>query len=195
MKIFPFIPLFTAQNMRNLQMQAGWMVLFGVLLALFPTQTAMFLTMAFGFFLLVNGIVTLFAGFRGSIAVGVVVLLIGGFFLFRPGFADVAAMVLLGGFLAGTGVLQFLAATRIKQAGVPVAEVVLSALFSFVLGILFVVAPFAGLQALMIVIGVLLAIFGIAELALFRQIAKGLAATQTADATTLKNVTPDSESR
>lgn len=131
----------------------------GLLLILRPVETAVFITVAVGVFLLIDGAILLVSGLRMPGSGGrwltvnaALLLLLGAFAVWRPIMVDYLWVVILG-------IWQILGGVETLSGGRKSWNV-FSGVLSLALGIVFIVSPFVGLFSIVWVIGALLLFSG-----------------------------------
>jgi uncharacterized membrane protein HdeD (DUF308 family) len=154
-------------------------VLFGVMALIWPGITLFALVVLFGAYALVDGVFTLIAAFgrresavarrdssRGwLIAQGIAGILLGILTFVWPGITTLALLFVIAGWAIVTGVLEIIAAVRLRREMRREWLLALSGLLSVVFGILLAVWPASGALALVIFIGISAIVFGITLLA------------------------------
>lgn len=149
-------------------------VLFGLMALLWPGITLFALVIAFGAYVLADGVLTLVAAVRGRraadtgpggggwlIARGLSGIAIGVLALVWPGITALAALWTIAAWAVVTGVLEIVVAVRLRREMRREWLLALSGLLSVVLGVLLVVWPAAGLLSLITLIGVAALAIGI----------------------------------
>jgi len=149
-------------------------VIFGVLTFLFPAVTLGGLILLFGAYAIVDGIFNIVAAFVGrtgqpwwqlglegivSIAAGVVTFAM-------PGLTALVLLWVIAGWAIVTGVLEIVAAIRLRKHIDNEWWLVLSGVASVVFGGLLIVAPVAGALAVTLWIGAYAVVFGALMIAL-----------------------------
>ena len=154
--------LSTAMRMlsRDLILRGILEALLGLLLLAKPVQTAVFITVVIGVFLLIDGATLLILGVRTPgpgrkwlIVNAALLLLLGAFTVWRPIMVDSLWVVVLG-------VWQILGGIEALAGGGRKVWNVLSGVLSLLLGAVFVVSPFVGLLSILWLLGILLAFSG-----------------------------------
>ena len=146
---------------RDLVLRGVLEALVGLLLLLRPMQTAVFITIAVGVFLIIDGATLLFLALRSSgpgrgwlIVNAALLLLLGVFAVWRPVMVDSLWVVILG-------VWQILGGIETLAGGINKLWNVFSGVLSLIVGIVFVVSPFVGLMSIIWLIGALLLFSGV----------------------------------
>ncbi|HTY79181.1 MAG TPA: HdeD family acid-resistance protein [Candidatus Bathyarchaeia archaeon] len=143
---------------------------FGLYALLRPGQALATLIMVFGAMVLVAGILSLVAGLRRQshhrpiaaiVVEGIICIAFGLLALFRPGATAVAWLFLVSGFAIVSGLLHLAAGLRLRKETPGEWVLVADGVLTVVLGILMVLLPWAGLLALVWLIGGYSLFFGI----------------------------------
>ena len=143
---------------------------FGLYALFRPGQALATLIMVFGAMVLVAGILSLIAGLRRQahhrpiaaiVVEGIVCIAFGLLALFQPGATAVAWLFLVSGFAIVSGVLHFMAGLRLRRETPGEWVLMLDGILTVVLGILMVLLPWAGLLALIWLVGAYSLFFGI----------------------------------
>jgi uncharacterized membrane protein HdeD (DUF308 family) len=155
-------------------------ILFGLMTLVWPAITLFVLVVLFGAYVLVDGILALTAAFGRSdraaarraggrgwlIADGIASILIGVVAFVWPGITAVALLWVIAAWAVVTGVLEIVAAVRLRRELHREWLLALSGVFSVLFGILLVVWPAAGALALITLIGVAAIVYGVTLTAL-----------------------------
>jgi uncharacterized membrane protein HdeD (DUF308 family) len=149
-------------------------LLFGLLALLWPGITLFALVLVFGAYVLADGVLTLVAAVRGReapgdgpsgrgwlVAEGLAGIAIGVLALAWPGITALAALWIIAAWAVVTGVLEIVAAVRLRRELRREWLLALSGVLSVVFGVLLVVWPAAGVLALITLIGVAALAIGI----------------------------------
>jgi uncharacterized membrane protein HdeD (DUF308 family) len=161
----------------NVLAQNWWAVLirgllalaFGVLAWLWPGMTLMVMVLLFGAYLFSDGILAIASSARAArqherwwpVALeGVLGVIAGLAVLFMPRAGAVALLVLVAAWALSTGVLEIVAAFRLRQHMKGEWMLALSGLLSLAFGVLLLVRPAAGLLALAWLVAVYAIAFG-----------------------------------
>lgn len=155
----------------------GWVMLRGVaalvfgLLALFnPGITVAALVILFGAYALVDGISTIISAIANrhgephwvALLIGGIVSIAAGVVTFaRPGFTALALLYLIAAWAIITGILEIVAAIRLREAIRGEWLLILAGVLSVLFGVLLIVAPGAGALAVVLWIGAYAVVFGI----------------------------------
>ena len=143
---------------------------FGLYALLRPGQALATLIMVFGAMVLVAGILSIIAGLRRQshhrpiaaiVVEGIICIAFGLLALLRPGATAVAWLFLVSGFAIVSGVLHFVAGLRLRKETPGEWTLILDGVLTVVLGILMVLLPWAGLLALIWLVGAYSLFFGI----------------------------------
>ncbi len=148
-------------------------ILFGVLAFVFPKDTVTALTILFGAYALVDGISALYLATQVSQARGWLLLegiagiAFGVLTFLYPNMTAVTLLYFVAGWAIATGVFEIAAAIAYRREIANEWRLALAGLLSIILGVLLIVRPDAGLQAMVwllgsyaIVVGVLLTALG-----------------------------------
>ena len=148
-------------------------ILFGVLAFVWPGMTLAVLVLLFGAYALVDGVLTLIAAFRGGVqhrivmlVEGVVSVLAGLAAFVWPGLTALVLLYIIAFWAIVTGVLEILAAIRVRRAISNELGLVIGGIVSVVFGVVLLIAPGAGALAVIFLIGAYAVVFGIALLGL-----------------------------
>ena len=148
-------------------------ILFGVLAFVWPGMTLAVLVLLFGAYALVDGVLTLIAAFRGAVqhrivmlVEGVVSVLAGLAAFVWPGLTALVLLYIIAFWAIVTGVLEIVAAIRVRRAISNELGLVIGGVLSVVFGVVLLIAPGAGALAVIFLIGAYAVVFGIALLGL-----------------------------
>jgi uncharacterized membrane protein HdeD (DUF308 family) len=148
-------------------------ILFGVLAFVWPGMTLAVLVLLFGAYALVDGVLTLMAAFRGGVqhrivmvVEGVVSVLAGLAAFVWPGLTALVLLYIIAFWAIVTGVLEIVAAIRVRRAISNELGLVIGGVLSVVFGVVLLIAPGAGALAVIFLIGAYAVVFGIALLGL-----------------------------
>lgn len=145
-------------------------IIFGILAFVWPGITVTVLVFLFGAYAIVDGIFALVAAARqGShsnhfwtwILEGIIGIVAGIVAFFMPGLTAVVLLYLIAAWAVVTGVLEIVAAIRLRREIKGELFLALSGLVSILLGIALFLFPAAGLLATVWMIGVYAILFGI----------------------------------
>ena len=158
-----------AQNWWTFTLRGVFAVLFGILAFVAPGATLTTLVWVFGFFAILNGAFALYAAWNLrsfdrwwvfllegllSIAAGVIAFV-------YPGAAALAFLSIIAAWAILVGILQIVAAIRLRQEIDNEWSLGLGGLLSVVFGVLLVVWPRSGLVAISWIIGIYAIAFGV----------------------------------
>jgi uncharacterized membrane protein HdeD (DUF308 family) len=151
-------------------------VLFGILALIWPGVTVVVLVALFGAYALVDGILALgsaafggtrAAGRRGWLILEGVVGVITGIITFAwPGVTALALLWIIAFWAIVTGVLEIIAAIRLRREMEGEWMLILSGALSVVFGLLLAIWPGAGALTLIVLIAIYAIIFGVALIVL-----------------------------
>jgi uncharacterized membrane protein HdeD (DUF308 family) len=148
-------------------------VLFGILAFAWPGLTLAVLVLLFGAYALVDGILGVVAALRGDaqhrvamLLEGVVGILAGLAAFAWPGLTALVLLYIIAFWAILTGVLEIVAAIRLRRVIQNEWALLIGGVLSVVLGLVLVAAPGAGALAVIWIIGAYAVVFGITLLAL-----------------------------
>jgi uncharacterized membrane protein HdeD (DUF308 family) len=148
-------------------------ILFGVLAFVWPGMTLAVLVLLFGAYALADGVLTLLAALRGGVqhrivmlVEGVVSVLAGLAAFVWPGLTALVLLYIIAFWAIVTGVLEIVAAIRVRRAISNELGLVIGGVLSVVFGVVLLIAPGAGALAVIFLIGAYAVVFGIALLGL-----------------------------
>jgi uncharacterized membrane protein HdeD (DUF308 family) len=149
-------------------------VLFGLVALIWPDVTLLALVVLFGAYSLVDGVVAIAAAFgpnaggrRFWLALqGIAGVLIGAITFIWPGVTTLVLLALISAWAVVTGVLQVLAAIRLRREIHGEWLLALGGVLSVLFGIALVVWPASGALALVVLIGAYAVVFGVVLIAL-----------------------------
>lgn len=144
-------------------------VLFGLLAFMWPGATLITLVWLFGAFALVNGILSLVLATKtkgypkvGSLILSGLLGILAGFLAFvMPGITALGLLILIAAWAIVTGVMELVAAVRLRKIIKNEWLLVLAGIASLVFGILLLLQPAAGALVLIWWIGAWALLFGI----------------------------------
>jgi uncharacterized membrane protein HdeD (DUF308 family) len=143
-------------------------VLFGILAFAWPGITLTVLVLLFGAYALVNGVLALISAFRtrhdhrwGLLLEGLVGIAAGLVTFFVPGLTALALVYIIAAWALVTGVLQLIAAVRLRKVIHDEWWLILSGVASLIFGILLAAMPAAGALALVWLIAAYAIVFGV----------------------------------
>jgi uncharacterized membrane protein HdeD (DUF308 family) len=166
-------------------------VLFGVLAFMWPGATLITLVWLFGAFALVNGILSLVLAAKtpkgypkvGSLIFGGLLGILAGLLAFvMPGITALGLLILIAAWAIATGIMELVAAVRLRKIINNEWLLVLAGIASVVFGVILLFQPAAGALALIWLIGAWAFVFGILLMILAFRMRnwKGLIAVGTA---------------
>jgi len=151
-------------------------ILFGVLCFILPGMALLSLIFLFGFYALADGVLNIVAAFRrtGSgqlpwwalLIEGIISIAAGGLAFAIPSLTAVALLMLIAAWAVATGIMEIVAAIRLRKQITGEWALVLGGLLSIAFGVLMFLFPGAGALAVVIWIGAYAIIFGILMIAL-----------------------------
>jgi uncharacterized membrane protein HdeD (DUF308 family) len=150
-------------------------IVFGVITLLLPGVTLAALMLLFGAYALVEGILNIVAAIRDRrggrpswalVLEGVVSIAAGLITVVVPGVTALALLYLIAAWAVITGVLEIVAAVRLRRLIRREWLLALSGVLSVILGVLMMIAPAAGALALVLWIGAYTIVFGVLLVAL-----------------------------
>jgi uncharacterized membrane protein HdeD (DUF308 family) len=160
----------------------GWIALrgvaaisFGVLAFLLPGLTLAVLVVLWGAYVLVDGVLALAAAFRlrdggrrmwSLLAVGLLGIVVGVLTFVWPGITALALLLLIAAWAIATGVLEIVAAVRLRKEIDNEWLLVVSGIASVVFGVLLVIWPASGALALVWLIASFALLLGVLLIAL-----------------------------
>lgn len=145
-------------------------VLFGILAFMWPGATLLTLVWLFGAFALVNGVLSLVLAAKipkgypkvGSLILsGLLGILAGLFSLVMPGITALGLLILIAAWAIVTGVMELVAAVRLRKIITNEWLLVLAGIASVAFGIILLLQPAAGALALVWLIAAWAVVFGI----------------------------------
>jgi uncharacterized membrane protein HdeD (DUF308 family) len=156
-------------------------VLFGIAAFAWPGITLTLLVLLFGAYALVDGVFALIYAFgsgrrfRGWLVVeGLAGIVLGVIALVWPGITALSLLYLIAGWAVVTGVLEIIAAIRLRKVITNEWMLALSGLASVIFGVILAIQPGAGALALIWLIAAYAIVFGVLLIALgFRLRAAG----------------------
>jgi len=158
-----------ARNWWALALRGAAAIIFGLIALFWPPAAVAALVAVFGAYALVDGILNLVAAVRAGregqrwgvlVFEGIVSLLVGVLTLFYPGVTALALVLWVGAWSLITGVLELVAAIRLRKQIEGEWLLALSGILSIAFGILLFISPMIGAIAIAIWIGAYAVIFG-----------------------------------
>jgi uncharacterized membrane protein HdeD (DUF308 family) len=149
-------------------------ILIGLAAFVWPGPTIIALALLFGAYMLVDGVLALIAAISGRggdrwwllLLEGIVGVLAGIMAFIWPGLTALVAVYLIASWALLTGVLEIVAAIRLRKQIEGEWMLVLGGVLSILLSILLIVLPGAGATALVWVLGAYAILFGVMLIAL-----------------------------
>lgn len=150
-------------------------ILFGVMALVWPGLTLEVLVMFFGAYALVDGVFAILAAFTNRtghqtwwvlLLEGLVGIAAGLIAFFRPGLATLVLLYVIAFWAIATGVLEILAAIRLRKEIEGEWKLALSGVLSLGFGILLLLFPAVGVLTIVWMIGIYSIIFGVILLVL-----------------------------
>lgn len=162
-------------------------VLFGLMALIWPSITVTVLVLLFGAYSFVDGVFTLASAAFGRpkpteanriwlVLSGVAAIFVGVVTFVWPSATALVLLWLIAGWAVVTGVLELMAAVRLRKEITGEWMLALSGLLSILFGVVLILWPEAGALTLIVFIGVFALVFGLALLALsvrLRKISRG----------------------
>ena len=163
-----------ARNWWTLVVRGGIAIVFGLLAMILPLATLVGLVWLFGAYAFIDGLFAIAAAVRGSAArawwmwllEGIAGLVIGLVSFVWPGLTAVALVYIIAAWALLTGVLEIVAAIRLRKEITGEWWLAAGGVLSIVLGAILAVAPGAGAVALIWLLGVYAILFGVILLGL-----------------------------
>ena len=164
-----------ARNWWAIALRGLFAVLFGIAAFIWPGLTLAVLVILWGAYALVDGIFNLVAAFRAAqmkmtwwplVLEGILGIAAGVVAFFWPGITALALLFLIAAWAILTGIVEIIAAVRLRHAISGEWLMGLAGVLSILLGIILIVAPGAGAIAVVWTIGAYALIFGIVLIAL-----------------------------
>ena len=166
----PVLPVLS-RNWWALALRGLAAILFGILAFAWPGITLFVLVIFFGAYLLVDGIFAIVAAVRAAgeearwwllLLEGILGVVAGLVSFFWPGLTALALLYLIAAWAIVTGIMEIVAAIRLRRELVGEWALILSGVLSFIFGVLLVVIPArAGLLSLTWLIGIYAVAFGV----------------------------------
>ena len=164
-----------ARNWWAMALRGLFAVLFGVAAFVWPGLTLAVLVILWGAYALVDGIFTLIAAFRAAqmrmtwwplVVEGILGVAAGVVAFAWPGITALALLYLIAAWAILTGIVEIVAAVRLRDVISGEWMLALTGVLSIVLGVILVAAPGAGALALVWTIGAYAILVGIVLIAL-----------------------------
>ncbi|MCC6615142.1 MAG: HdeD family acid-resistance protein [Anaerolineae bacterium] len=159
-----------ARNWWMLLIRGGVAVLFGIAVILFPGIALLTLVTLWGVYAVVDGIFALIAGIRGRetnkhwwmmVLEGIVSIAAGILTFVWPAITALILLAIIAGWAIITGILEIVAAIRLREEIKGEFWLGLSGLASVIFGVVLFLFPGTGILALLWVVGVYAIIFGV----------------------------------
>jgi uncharacterized membrane protein HdeD (DUF308 family) len=150
-------------------------VIFGILAIIWPGHALVALALLFGAYALVDGVFALVAAFRAVehhahwmalVAEGLLGIVAGVIVLAQPGIAIFAFAYIVAAWAIITGVLEIIAAVRLRRELAGEVLLVLAGALSVVFGVAIALFPRVGVLAVVWILGIYALIFGVIMIAL-----------------------------
>ncbi len=178
------------KGMRDVLSKNWWILLlrgiaaivFGILAIALPGLTLFMLVIAFGIYTLFDGVIEIWNGFSHrrtndrwwvDILIGLAGVIGGILIMSLPGVTAVVAIYFIGAWMAITGILQIIAALRLRAEISNEWWLILSGVLSVIVGLYFLAFPGKGAVSLVWVIGIYAILFGVMMAVLSFQARKG----------------------
>ncbi len=164
-----------SRNWWTLVLRGVAAIVFGLLAWFYPGVTLAVLVLFFGVYVLIDGLIALYAAFSKRVPedsrwlvglLGALGVLIGVLTLWRPGAAAVALLLYIAAWSLVMGVLQIVAAIRLRKEIEGEFWLGLAGALSIALAVLILVSPAAGALSLAWIIAGYAVLYGIALLML-----------------------------
>lgn len=145
-------------------------ILFGVVTVIMPGIALLSLILVFAFYAISDGVFGFVSAFRrepgqppwwAMLLQAVFSLIAGLLALFMPGITAMALLYLIAGWAIATGVMQIVAAIRLRKQITGEWAMILMGLLSIAFGVLAAIFPSAGALAVLLWIGAYMFVFGI----------------------------------
>lgn len=168
----PMLPTL-AGNWWALALRGLAAVLFGLAALFWPGPTLFVLIIFFGAYALVDGILAIVAGIRGTggrrwllLAEGALGVLAGLITFFSPGITALVLIYVIAFWAISTGILEVITAISLRREIENEWLMGLSGVLSVIFGVILVVLPGIGLLSLMWLVGIYALVFGVALIVL-----------------------------
>src|SRR5258705_4907989 len=135
-------------------------ILFGLLCFILPHMALLTLIFVFGFYALADGVCNIVAAFRRTgpgqipwwalLLEGIVSIICGVIAFMLPGAAAVGLLLLIAAWAAATGIMEIVAAIRLRKQITGEWLLILSGLLSIAFGVLLFIFPTAGALAVLL---------------------------------------------
>ncbi len=160
-------------------------ILFGLLAFFMPGMALLTLVFLFGFYAIADGVFNIAAAFRRTagpdhtpwwalLIEGILSLIAGLLALFVPGLTAIALLYVIAGWAVATGIMEIVAAIRLRKQIRGEWLLALGGVLSIVFGVLLALFPGAGALAMVLWIGAYAIVFGALLIALGFRVRKWL---------------------
>ena len=145
-------------------------ILFGVLAIAWPGETLLILITLFGAYAFVDGIFSIVAAVRSAarhahwaalLLEGILGVIVGLITFFHPGITALVLLYFIAAWAIITGILELIAAIRLRKELAGEVLLILSGLASVIFGILLAIFPSTGVLTVVWLIGVYAIVFGV----------------------------------
>jgi uncharacterized membrane protein HdeD (DUF308 family) len=149
--------LFFGKNWWVHLLRGGLLLLFGIILAINPTETVKVILLLVGAIFLVSGISTVIGAFRmphnGPVRwfimfTGLLVMSVGSILFFKPNIAEAVIVIFIALFALITGIFEITIASNIKGSWQRKIIPAVTGVISIIFAIIFLTQPGAGLVAI-----------------------------------------------
>lgn len=154
-------------------------LIFGILALIFPGTAVLALVLVFGFYALVDGILTIYLAIRGRehihnwgwlLVEGIVGVLVGILTLRWPFMTAFVLLYFIAAWAIITGIMEIFEAIELRRVIRNEWLLILSGIISVIFGLILIIFPGAGTIGIIVVIGIYAIIFGILLLVLAWQL-------------------------
>ena len=148
-------------------------LIWGFLLAMFPSTSSMAIAYSIGFILIINGISHLFNSsrriiFYDPILIGITSLIFGIIILINPDIFNTIVPILLGIWLVIIGIIKYKFAIIIKDVGEnDWVVVVITAILTIIAGIMLIIWPKIVAISIVFVMGLLIIVYSLSDIVNF----------------------------
>lgn len=165
-----YVATFTGPNRMALAIQGILAIIFGIIIALYPSITFAILRLIIGLFVLIWGILAAARTFtqkpanRWAILIGgIVAIILGLIILFAPGITETLTAYLIAAWAIIWGIVQLVHSFDARKVVATWLVGAIIGIISVIFGIVLVVWPGLTLMAIISLIGIYLVFFGILE--------------------------------
>jgi uncharacterized membrane protein HdeD (DUF308 family) len=162
--------IFTGPNRMALTIQGILAIIFGIIIALYPSITFAILRLVIGLFLLIWGIVAAARTFtqkpenRWAIFIGgIVAIILGLIILFAPGITETLTALLIAAWAIIWGIVQIVHSFDVRRVVATWLVGAIIGIISVIFGLVLVAWPGLTLMAIISLLGIYLVFFGILE--------------------------------